>query len=113
MTKVTIGILGGSSLFHSTRFSSLTKKVVITEHGSVLVHTGVWGSTNHDIVFIQRHHADADNDEYTQPANVNYRAIITALKQVNVDCILGVYSVGSMHVDIPVGQYVAAFTTSM
>ncbi|RHY10976.1 hypothetical protein DYB25_011979 [Aphanomyces astaci] len=106
MSKLTIGIIGGSSLFHSTRFSSLAQKVVDTEHGSVLVYTGVWGNTTHDIVFIQRHHADAANHEYNQPANVNYRAIVTALNQEKVDCIIGVYSVGSMRLDIPIGQLV-------
>ncbi|KAG9409095.1 hypothetical protein AC1031_019355 [Aphanomyces cochlioides] len=103
---VKIGIIGGSSLFHSTRFSALAEKVIETEFGSVLAYTGGWDNTTHDIVFIQRHHADAANHEYSQPSNINYRAILTALKKENVDCIIGIYSVGSMRLDIPIGKLI-------
>ncbi|KAF0683790.1 Aste57867_24174 [Aphanomyces stellatus] len=106
MPALKIGIIGGSSLFHSTRFSTMETKVVETEHGDVLAYTGVWGNTTHEILFIQRHHADAKNHAYNQPANINFRAILTALKQENVDCVIGIYSVGSMRLDIPIGQLI-------
>ncbi|OQR92914.1 hypothetical protein ACHHYP_03091 [Achlya hypogyna] len=103
--ELTVGIIGGSSLFHSQRFSGMDKVMVKTEFGNVLVYKGRWGTTTTDIVFVQRHHADGDNPtEYKQPRNINYHAIVTALKDQGCDCIIGVYSVGSMTTTIPIGS---------
>ncbi|OQS00309.1 hypothetical protein THRCLA_06032 [Thraustotheca clavata] len=102
--SVTVGIIGGSSLFHSKRFSSMESFVVKTDHGNVLCYKGRWNEKT-QVVFIQRHHADGDNPkEYKQPRNINYHAILSALKQQECDCIIGVYSVGSMTTDIPIGS---------
>ncbi|EQC41411.1 hypothetical protein SDRG_01380 [Saprolegnia diclina VS20] len=103
--EMTVGIIGGSSLFHSKRFSGMDQVTVPTEYGPVLAYKGRWGTSSTDIVFIQRHHADGDKpSEYKQPRNINYHAIVTALKELNCDCIIGVYSVGSMTTTIPIGS---------
>jgi hypothetical protein len=58
-----------------------------------------------NVVFIQRHHADGANAaEYKQPRDINYRAIIMALANEKCDVILGVYSVRSTTIEIPIGK---------
>lgn len=101
-----LGVIGGSSLFHAKEFSSaLEEKTVETEYGGVVVHVGMWKSSAMQVVFIQRHHAEPDL-QYKQPRQINFRAIATALKQLNCDAVIGVYSVGSMNRTLHVGRFV-------
>lgn len=102
-----LGVIGGSSLFHAKEFSAaLEEKVVETEYGGVVVHVGLWKQSNMQVVFVQRHHADPDQ-QYKQPRQINFKAIATALKQCNVDAVIGVYSVGSMNSTLTVGRCVS------
>jgi purine nucleoside phosphorylase len=104
--RYVLGVIGGSSLFHAKSFSADLKETVIeTEFGGVVAHVGNWRQWDLQIVFIQRHHADPDG-EYKQPRQINFRAIATALKTVQCDAVLGVYSVGSMNAQIGVGRLV-------
>uniref|UniRef100_K3XAD8 Nucleoside phosphorylase domain-containing protein n=1 Tax=Globisporangium ultimum (strain ATCC 200006 / CBS 805.95 / DAOM BR144) TaxID=431595 RepID=K3XAD8_GLOUD len=101
-----LGVIGGSSLFHAKKFSaSLTEQVVDTEYGGVVVHVGMWKDSNMQVVFIQRHHADPDQ-QYKQPRQINFKAIATVLKQRKCDAVIGVYSVGSMNRTLHVGRFV-------
>ncbi|GAB9466183.1 Methylthioadenosine phosphorylase [Globisporangium polare] len=101
-----LGVIGGSSLFHAKEFSAaLEEKTVETEYGGVVVHVGMWKSSNMQVVFIQRHHADPDL-QYKQPRQINFKAIATALKQLQCDAVIGVYSVGSMNRTLHVGRFV-------
>lgn len=104
--KMTLGVLGGSSLLHSTAFQSvLTKEQVETPAGRVELYVGVWRQSSFRLVFIQRHHAQPDGT-YAQPANINYHAITLALKHFDCDKVLGVYSVGSLNPSIHVGDLI-------
>ncbi|GMF42067.1 unnamed protein product [Phytophthora fragariaefolia] len=106
-----LGVIGGSSLFHAKSFSSgLAEQVVETDFGAVVCHVGAWQP--HDetapalqLVFVQRHHADPDGS-YRQPRQINFRAISSALKQLNCEAVVGIYSVGSMTTEIGVGRFV-------
>lgn len=101
-----LGVIGGSSLFHAKEFSaSLTEQVVDTEYGGVVVYVGEWKDSSMQVVFIQRHHADPDQ-QYKQPRQINFKAIATALKQFKCDAVIGVYSVGSMNSTLHVGRFV-------
>ncbi|TMW56281.1 hypothetical protein Poli38472_008929 [Pythium oligandrum] len=101
-----LGVIGGSSLFHAKGFSaSLQETVIDTEYGGVVAHVGMWKQWNLQIVFVQRHHADPDG-EYRQPRLINYKAIASAMKVAKCEAVVGIYSVGSMNAQIPVGRIV-------
>ncbi|POM81211.1 5'-methylthioadenosine phosphorylase [Phytophthora palmivora] len=108
-----LGVIGGSSLFHAKRFSSgLVEQVVETEFGAVVCHVGTWQPQPDadepqtlKLVFVQRHHADPDG-EYRQPRKINFRAIAVALKALQCEAVVGIYSVGSMTPKIGVGRFV-------
>lgn len=103
-----LGVIGGSSLFHAKQFSAtLQETVVTTEFGGVVTHIGAWGTSDLQVVFVQRHHADPDG-QYKQPRQINFRAIAAALKQLRCDAVIGVYSVGSMNRTLHVGRCVSA-----
>lgn len=114
-TTRTLGVIGGSSLFHATAFSSgLVARTLSTEFGDVVVYEGPWkpsavtassGAPELQIAFIQRHHADPDGT-YRQPRQINFRAIAAALKQLQCAAVVGIYSVGSMTQKLQVGRYV-------
>lgn len=105
----TLGVIGGSSLFHSSAFSALAARTASTEFGDVVVYEGAWrGASEAEaeamrIVFVQRHHADPDG-AYRQPRQINFRAIAAALKQLQCDAVVGIYSVGSMTQRLQVGR---------
>jgi purine nucleoside phosphorylase len=104
----TLGVIGGSSLFHASAFSALAPRTVPTEFGAVVLHEGLWRGAEAQaagmrIVFVQRHHADPDG-AYRQPRQINFRAIAAALKQRECDAVVGIYSVGSMTQRLQVGR---------
>ena len=100
-----LGVIGGSSLFHSDAFQSMQERIISTFFGDVKFYTQRFGSN--EIVFCQRHHADAiDMDKYTQPGNINFKAIVSAFAQLKVDTILSVYSVGSMDTSLSLGTLI-------
>jgi purine nucleoside phosphorylase len=100
-----LGVIGGTSLFHSQRFAGFDRRHVHTPYGEVVCYCD---STEPSLVFLQRHHADAHRgvDAYTPPHRINHRANLYALKQVGVDRCVGVYSVGSLNPAIRVGTCV-------
>lgn len=109
-----LGVIGGSSLFHAKSFSSnLKPQVVDTEFGGVVCHVGEWRPQSDDpvddaplrVVFVQRHHAEP-NGKYKQPREINFRAIALALRAMQCEAVVGIYSVGSMTRNIGVGRFV-------
>ena len=113
-----MGMIGGSSLFHAPTFAHRFHPMPVQEtpYGSVQLYHGIWrvegeakddgGNEAVEIIFCQRHHADGQAPEvYRQPKLINYRAIVWALHHLECRLVLGVYSVGSMRPDIPVGRY--------
>ena len=97
--KFEYAVVGGSSLLESSFCKSLTLRVVETELGNVNLYFGP------DFIFCQRHHADPAR-EYTQPHNINYRAIALALKKEGVSKVISFGSVGSLRKDIRPGTVV-------
>jgi len=79
-------IIGGTSLLHSKLFFEWDDTVIETPYGRT--HLKI----NKNTVFLQRHgiaHA-------TPPHNINHRAHIQALKDLHVEKILSINSVGSL-----------------
>ena len=79
--KMILGLIGGSGLLKSNLpfLHGLTEELVDTEHGRVFLRTGSLGGGN-TLVFVQRHDARPCRT-YTQPADINYPAIVLALKK--------------------------------
>lgn len=48
-----VGIIGGSGLLHSAFFSGLTTETVDTEHGAVVLRSGVFGDHGVQVLFCQ------------------------------------------------------------
>lgn len=105
-SKGKIAIVGGTSLFSSSFFSHLEATSVPTEHGSAIVH--VDPNPEGRLVFVQRHHADADAgaQTYFPPHRINHRAIFAALSKLSVQFIVAVCSVGSVDEELPPGNLV-------
>lgn len=102
MTKV--AVVGGTSLLQSTVFSHLTPTTIETPHGNVILHV----DDKDSLVFLQRHHADADAgaDTYRPPHLINHRANFAAILQQRVDAIVAVCSVGSLNKAVPPGTLI-------
>ncbi|MBA4390442.1 MAG: 5'-methylthioadenosine phosphorylase [Syntrophus sp. (in: bacteria)] len=92
-TPVT-AIIGGTSLMNSTIFSSWKTERVKTAHGTVQVM--IDGNT----VFLQRHGEPA-----VPPHKINHKANIEALKNMGVDTIIAINSVGSLKTALKPGSF--------
>lgn len=78
--RMILGLIGGSGLLKSNLsvLKELQEEYVDTAHGRVFLRVGPLGQS-HTLVFIQRHDARACRT-YTQPADINYPALVLALK---------------------------------
>ncbi len=91
--KQRTGIIGGTSLFDTRLISECREEVVDTRYGDVylLVCSG--------FVFIPRH----GRDRNIPPHRINHRANIMAFKELGIDRVIGVTSVGSLREAIKPG----------
>ena len=89
-----LGIITGTSLI-GTQFEG-TRKTVRTKYGNTEIFEG------DRAIFLPRHGVNAD----IPPHKINYLANIAALQKSGVDGVVGVYSTGSMKLDIPPGTLV-------
>lgn len=101
-----LGIFGGTSLLKSSLFSHLEPKTIATDHGSAIVYVDPTGKR--PLVFVQRHHADADAgaETYRPPHKINYRANVAAMLVEGVDRVVAVCCVGSLSEKLPIGSVV-------
>ncbi|MEM7542611.1 MAG: S-methyl-5'-thioinosine phosphorylase [Pseudomonadota bacterium] len=97
-----IGIIGGSGLYALTALSGESRTSVTTDFGepSAPVVTGKLADV--DIAFLPRH----GEDHHLPPHLVNYRANISALKNVGVKTILATTAVGGIASDAGPGVLV-------
>jgi 5'-methylthioadenosine phosphorylase len=87
---MTLGIIGGTSLFGTKLLGDAKEKEVETRYGTVyLLFTA-------DVVFIPRH----GKERNIPPHRINYKAHLMAFKDLGVEKIIGVTSVGSLKHDI-------------
>jgi 5'-methylthioadenosine phosphorylase len=85
-----LGLIGGTSLFGSKFLEDAQEREVETEYGTVyLLFT-------RKVIFIPRH----GKEENIPPHRINHKANIMAFKELNVEKIVGVTSVGSLKLDI-------------
>jgi len=85
-----LGIIGGTSLVGTKLLEVAKKREVNTPYGTVYFLFGKVHS--HEIVYIPRH----GKDSTIQPHRINYKANIRSFKELDVEEIIGVTSVGSL-----------------
>ena len=92
MTPITIGILGGSGLYHMDALESVEERVVETPFGSPsdAIITGVLDGV--PVAFLARH----GRNHHLLPSEVPYRANIYALKTLGVRYLISASAVGSL-----------------
>jgi 5'-methylthioadenosine phosphorylase len=86
MTK--LGLAAGTVLFGLNRFMDARETRIDTPHGEALIFVG------EDFAFVPRH--GKEGGAYIMPHRINHAANLTALKEVGVDSVLGIYSTGSL-----------------
>lgn len=94
---MSLGVICGSSLLESNRFSDLPEENVSTERGRVTLRDGP------GYYLIQRHHSK--NSSYNPPHEIDHKSHILALKNVGVDRIFAVQSTGTLTNQIPPGTF--------
>ena len=101
-SKKRIGIIGGTGVYDVSLLKNSERVKVHTPYGnpSDLITTGNF--MGKEVAILQRH-----GPKHTfNPTNVNYRANIYALKELNVSRIISVNAVGSLKEDIKPGDFV-------
>ncbi len=96
-----LAIIGGTGFYKMCCAPLKEKLDVETKYGKATVYVYT-SKTGQEFVFLPRHGAD----HTCSPTNINYRANIMALKQLGVERIIAVCSVGSLKKDIWPGDFV-------
>ena len=90
-----LGIIGGTSLFGAKLPGDVEEREVTTDYGPVyLLLTSVYSQ---EIVFVPRH----GKDRNIPPHQINYKANMRAFKDLGVEEIISVTSVGSVKRALP------------
>jgi 5'-methylthioadenosine phosphorylase len=92
---MTLGIIGGTSLFGTKLVEAAEEREVDTPYGTVYLLIATVQSQ--EIIVIPRH----GKHSTVPPHRINYKANIRALKELGIEEIIGVTSVGSLKRTIP------------
>lgn len=88
-----LAIIGGSGLNHLPILEAAHRRFVRTPYGEPSCPMTLGTICGHPMVFLARH----GHGHTIMPSDINYRANIWALKELNVTGIIAVGSVGSIH----------------
>jgi 5'-methylthioadenosine phosphorylase len=101
-SRAQVAIIGGTGVYDPQLFEEIKDVKVSTPYGptSPFLSIGKFKGTN--IAFIPRH----GRDHSIAPHKINYRANIFALKELGVERIIAVSSVGSLREDLKPGEFV-------
>ena len=94
---VTIGIIGGSGLYHMAGLTETREMRVKTPFGEPSDAVVIGTLEGHRVAFLSRH----GRGHRLSPSEINYRANICALKMLGVERIISVSAVGSLRDDLP------------
>ena len=92
MKQRKLGIIGGSGLYKMNGFKETKWKKIKTSWGSPSDEILTAKLDKEEICFIPRH----ARGHKINPSNINFRANIDAMKQLNVTDIISVSAVGSL-----------------
>lgn len=93
-----IGIIAGTGFYNLPALAGSIPEVMETAFGKALISKGKWNDA--EIAFLTRHGVDHS----VPPSAVNYRANITALKQLGVEFVIAVNVVGGIDPKLPTGS---------
>ena len=102
MKKRKLGIIGGSGLYKMEGFEKTKWKKIKTTWGSPSDEVLIANLGEEEICFIPRH----SRGHKIIPTNINFRANIDAMKQLDVTDIISVSAVGSLKEDLEPGKFV-------
>ncbi|MFD3156205.1 MTAP family purine nucleoside phosphorylase [Haloimpatiens sp. FM7330] len=94
-----IGIIGGTGVCDSSFISNKENINITTKYGNIPLIKGM--RNDKMIYFLERH----SKGHKLIPSKVNYKGNITALKNLNVDCIISTAAVGSIQ-NCKIGDFV-------
>jgi 5'-methylthioadenosine phosphorylase len=102
MNERTLGIIGGSGIYDLPGLESRQEVVVDTPFGppSDALITGTLSGVR--MAFLPRH----GRGHRLAPHELPFRANIHAMKQLGMDCVVGISAVGSMRADLQPGHFV-------
>ena len=102
MKKRKLGIIGGSGLYKMEGFEKTKWKKIKTTWGSPSDEILIAKLVGEEICFIPRH----SRGHKINPTNINFRANIDAMKQLDVTDIISVSAVGSLKEDLEPGKFI-------
>src|SRR6056300_794301 len=102
MKKRKLGIIGGSGLYKMEGFEKTKWKKVNTSWGAPSDEILIAQLGEEEICFIPRH----SRGHKINPSNINFRANIDAMKQLDVTDIISVSAVGSLKEELEPGKFV-------
>ena len=102
MKKRKLGIIGGSGLYKMEGFKKTKWKKIKTPWGLPSDEILIAKLENEEICFMPRH----SRGHKINPTNINFRANIDAMKQLNVTDIISVSAVGSLKENLEPGKFV-------
>ena len=102
MKKRKLGIIGGSGLYKMEGFEKTKWKKIKTPWGEPSDEILLAKLGSEEICFIPRH----SRGHKINPSNINFRANIDAMKQLNVTDIISVSAVGSLKEELEPGKFV-------
>ena len=94
----TVGIIAGTGFYSLPALAGATMRKVETVYGDALLTLGNWNGV--PIEFVTRHGVDHS----LPPSKVNYRANITALKNLGVNRVIAINVVGGIDPTLDAGQ---------
>ncbi|HEY6903330.1 MAG TPA: S-methyl-5'-thioadenosine phosphorylase [Candidatus Acidoferrales bacterium] len=94
---VTIGIIGGSGLYHMAGLTETRELRVKTPFGDPSDVIVIGTLEGRRVAFLSRH----GRGHRLSPSEINYRANICALKMLGVERVISVSAVGSLREDLP------------
>jgi len=102
MSKIKIGVVGGSGIYKMDNVKTLKEHLVITPFGSPSSEIIEAEIGNTSFYFIPRH----GKGHTLTPSEVNYRANIFALKDLGVEYVISISAVGSLKEEYPPKTFV-------
>ena len=102
MANNKLAIIGGSGLYDVEEFKDRELLDINTPWGKPSDQILKTSYDKKEVYFLPRH----GKGHFISPSNINFRANIDALKQLNVTDIVSVSAVGSLKDDLPPGKFV-------
>jgi len=97
-----VAIIGGTGVYDPSMFRDAKEVRVYTPYGPTSPFLSIGYHDDEKIAFIPRH----GKDHSIPPHKINYRANIYALKQIGVERIISISSVGSLQENLQPGKFV-------